>query len=362
MDQGTLFDLPAPKPRRADSLAAEARFRKRLKELGATLLEPRWLGAQTKHRVRCRGKHDCLVIPAAIRPGGSFCYKCAGRDPVATEAAFLARLAELGCTPLYEKYLGRNKPHHCLCRAGHDCYPRPGQLRLGKGPCRRCTGLDSSVAKAAFYARMAEIGAVVLGEYRNANTKVHAICAAGHDCYALPSGLQHGRGICITCAGRDPAVAEAKFLSRLRELGATPAYEKWGGVECPLHVICAGGHDCYPRPHQVNSGDGICATCAGWNHTVFYVLEHATEPVVKFGITSQSGKRRLTAHERDGYAKSHLLVTGLPQGTARDAENAVKAALALASEKPVRGCEYFPAPCLALILDVATAWLGAAAA
>ena len=54
------------------------------------------------------------------------------------------------------------------------------------------------------------------------------------------------------------------------------------------------------------------------------------------------------------------LVTGLPGTVALDAENAVKSALAVAGEKPVRGREYFDASCLALILDVADSWLGAA--
>ena len=42
---------------------------------------------------------------------------------------------------------------------------------------------------------------------------------------------------------------------------------------------------------------------------------------------------------------------------ALDTENAVKAALALAGAKPIRGTEYFDISCLALILDVAEGWL-----
>jgi hypothetical protein len=51
------------------------------------------------------------------------------------------------------------------------------------------------------------------------------------------------------------------------------------------------------------------------------------------------------------------LLTDLPDGTAPDAERAVKVALAMAGEKPVRGTEYFDASCLGLILDVADSWL-----
>jgi hypothetical protein len=51
------------------------------------------------------------------------------------------------------------------------------------------------------------------------------------------------------------------------------------------------------------------------------------------------------------------LAAGLPGTVALDTENAVKAALATAGEKPVRGREYFDVSCLALILDVASSWL-----
>ena len=80
---------------------------------------------------------------------------------------------------------------------------------------------------------------------------------------------------------------------------------------------------------------------------------------VKFGITTGEGRHRLLTHAGQGYTDVVRLVTGLPGTVALDAENAVKSALALAEEKPVRGREYFDASCLALILDVADSWLGA---
>ena len=56
------------------------------------------------------------------------------------------------------------------------------------------------------------------------------------------------------------------------------------------------------------------------------------------------------------------LVTGLPEGVARDTENAIRSALTLAGEKSLHGKrslskEYFDVSCLALIMDVAEGWL-----
>src|SRR5437867_2051498 len=92
--------------RSARSLAAEAKFRARLAELGATLLEPRWLGANTPHRVRCAAGHECSPRPGSVRCGRGGCRVCAGNDPATAEVAFRARLAELGATLLEPRWLG----------------------------------------------------------------------------------------------------------------------------------------------------------------------------------------------------------------------------------------------------------------
>lgn len=94
---------------------------------------------------------------------------------------------------------------------------------------------------------------------------------------------------------------------------------------------------------------------------MFYVLEHDARPVVKFGISSGTGHPRLSKHRGQGYKTVHLLVADLPEGIARRAEDAVKSALAMAGERPVKGWEYFDCSCLALILDVADSWLSMAA-
>jgi len=342
--------------------AAGAAFRARLAELGATLLEPGWLGSGEPHHVVDAAGHHVYPRPGNVRAGWGICKFCAGKDPGVGEAKFRAKLAELECTPLYETYLGRNEPHHCRCAAGHDCYPIPSGLQRGQGPCRVCAKHDPVAAEAAFRARIAELGGVVLGEYQRAGDPVHCRCPVGHDCYPRPGTLQQGHGMCWACSGRCPDVAEAKFLARLRDLGATPAYGEWGSTARPHHCICAAGHDCYPWPANVISGSGICLICAGRDHTAFYVVEHESEPIVKFGITGQDGQGRLRWHRWDGYTKCHMLVTALPSGAAKATEDAVRGALALAREKPVRGREYFDVSCLGLILDVAGPWLGAVAA
>lgn len=410
--------------RSARSLAAEAAFLARLGELGATPLETEWLGIVKPHRVRCAAGHECRPRPHDVLNGDGICRTCVRRNPVTAEAAFRARLAELGATPLYEEYLGCGKPHHVRCAEGHDCWPRPNGVQQGEGICRPCgyrnraRRTDSTAAEAAFRQQLGELAAELLEPYKNRHAAHHVRCAAGHDCYPRPGDVRRGVGICRACAGLDPVQAEANFRARLAELGATPLYDEWLGAmkphrvrcaaghdcrpypnnvqqgshvcricaRCPQptaeaafrarlaelgaellepyknanrghHVRCKAGHDCWPRPAQLRDGGGVCRTCAGKVWDVFYVVTHNDEPRVKFGISNLGGRPRLLRHRAAGYRTVVRLLTSLPDGAALNTERAVKSALAMAGEKPIHGREYFDASCLSLILDVADSWL-----
>ena len=86
---------PRSRPRDAE-IAAEAKFRARLTELGATLLEPDWLTrGVVLHHCRCAAYHDCYPLPANVNRGAAICRVCVvGSDPAAAEAA-RAKIAEL---------------------------------------------------------------------------------------------------------------------------------------------------------------------------------------------------------------------------------------------------------------------------
>ena len=118
--------------------AGEASFRLRLEQLRAVLLEPEYLGSKHPHRVRCANGHECQPRPNHVLKGGGICSVCAKNDPAAAEADFRARLADLGATPLYEKWLGSQRPHRVKCANGHGCHVRPGCVQAGQGCCKTC--------------------------------------------------------------------------------------------------------------------------------------------------------------------------------------------------------------------------------
>ncbi len=124
------------------SLAAEAAFRARVAELGGVVLEPSWLGVDSPHRVRCAAGHECSPTPNGMSAEQGLCRVCAGNDPATAEAAFRARVAELGGVVLEPSWLGANRPHRVRCAAGHECSPCPASVRSGHGLCRVCAGMQ----------------------------------------------------------------------------------------------------------------------------------------------------------------------------------------------------------------------------
>ena len=272
------------------------------------------------------------------------------------EAAFRRCLADRGALLLEPVYLGNKAPHHAQCASGHDCYPRPADLRRGRGVCRVCAVRDPVTAEAQFKARLGALGAVPLFEvWRGTNRAHHVRCAEGHESWTIPSNLRKGDGICKTCAGNDTVAAERSFRQALAALGATPLFDTWRGVRHPHHVRCAAGHNCYPWPSGVLNGKGICRSCGSKSWDAFYVVTSPLE--VKFGITSGTGRYRLAQHARQGLLTQQRLAVDLPDTMALDIENTILAALADAGERPLRGKEYFDISCLALVLDVADGFL-----
>jgi len=282
------------------------------------------------------------------------CRACAGQDPAVAEAAFRARLTELGAT-LLEPYRNSHTPVRVRCAAGHECRPHPNGVTRGGGVCRTCAGNDPVAAEAAFRARLTELGATLLEPYRRRHSAVRVRCAAGHECRPTPGSVISGNGECAACAVTNPVVAEARFRARVAELGGE-VLEPYQGGGTPVRVRCAAGHECKPRPSSVIAGRGICRVCAGRVWDVFYVVANPTAARIKFGITSGDPRPRLTTHRQSGYQKIVRLLTDLPGVVAPELEHAVRAALALAEVAPIRGREYYDISALAIVLDMADNW------
>jgi formylmethanofuran dehydrogenase subunit E len=338
-----------------DSVAAWSDFRVRVEELGGCVIELEWLGSLRPHRVICAEGHECTPRPNHVQQGRGICRTCAGQDSAVAWAAFRVRVEELGGRVVEPTWLGNGKPHRVICAEGHECAPRPAGVQQGKGICRTCTGRDSVAAWAAFRARVEELGGRVVEPTWLGNGKPHRVtCAEGHECAPRPAGVQQGKGICLTCVGRDSVAAWAAFRARVEELGGCLIEPDWLGDGARHRVICAEGHECRPYPTNVRQGGGICRICAGQAWDRFYVVTNPSAAVVKLGVTSGDFRPRLGRHRAAGYVEV-LRLREVPDADAL--ERAALETLRLAEFEPVKGREYFDLSALPVILDVVDHWL-----
>lgn len=274
------------------------------------------------------------------------------------EANFRSRVAELGGEVLEPIWLGKGRRHRVRCAAGHLAAALPNYVQQGGGICPTCAGNNPKVAEAAFRSRVEALGGVVLEPTWLGNNRGHRVrCAKGHENTPRPSHVQQGKGICRTCARNDPKAAEAAFHSRVREMGGVVLEPVWLGKGKGHRIRCAQGHKSAPVPSDVQQGRGICRFCAGRTWDVFYVVADDSGEIIKFGITSGDPRPRLRHHARNGFDRVIRLVEGLPGDVAPRLERAVLAALHDAREPPVRGAEYFPMRSLSLVLDLVDGWI-----
>jgi hypothetical protein len=279
---------------------------------------------------------------------------------LAAEAQFRARLADLGAE-LLGSWQDNRTPVWVRDAAGHDCAPRPLNVLAGEGICFRCRPRGRSLAaEAQFRARLADLGAVMLGPYQDNRTPVWVRDAAGHLVAPRPKNILDGQGPCGRCRPGGRALgdsvsldARARFLARLEQLGAVLLEPVWLGVNAPHRLICAAGHVGAPQPNHVLDGRGICRWCAGKVWDVFYVVADQLGGRIKFGITSGDPRARLAVHRSAGYRERVLVLEGLPGTVAPEIEAAAIAALTLAGIKPLRGREHYGAEALAVVLDIA---------
>lgn len=271
------------------------------------------------------------------------------------ETQIKVKVAELG--GMYVgPYEGRQKGILLMCPSGHAIKPVASSvMKSERIPCRSCfEERQSAEAKALFLSRMDELGATVTGRYLTIQTPVNALCKNGHACAPRPSNVRNGQGICRTCAGQNPVVAEANFRARVEELGGE-VLGQYRGTGRPVLVRCAEGHLSEPYPNNVRNGEGVCRFCKGRKWDVFYVVEG--DNGIKFGISSGDGRARLTDHKRDGYWDVLVLRTGLPGMLALSLETELKNVLKAAGVAPVRGREYFGPEAKQLVMPVVDAWL-----
>lgn len=332
---------------------AQDNFRRCVAErFGGEVLEREWFGVNKPHHCRCAKGHECWPHPANVLGGGGLCRVCASRDPATAQKNFYKRIIELRAEVLETEWLGALTPHLCRCVNGHLCRPIPGNVQQGRGICRTCAGTDPAVTRENFYKGVSGRNGLVLEQRWLGKDKPHkCLCAKGHECSPRPCDVRVGGGLCKICARNDPVTAQKLFYRLVAEQRGTVLEDKWLGARIPHLCQCVNGHKCRPVPDHVQRGGGICLTCAGKEWNVLYVVRNPVARCVKFGITSRDGRQRLYQHNAAGYTEIISVKVELPEGLARYIEQKIRDVLSVVGAKPVRGREYFSEDYLALILN-----------
>lgn len=337
-----------------DTTAARAAFVARVAELGAELLDVTWRGVDERYRVRCSRGHTTWPLPSSVRAGGGICRVCSGRDGEAAWESFRGLVTELHGEVLEPRWRGTATPHRVRCAHGHESFPTPGNVRRRGSFCPTCAGQDAEAAWQFFRDRVEEQDGEVLEQEWLGSAARHGVrCAEGHETTAHPGSVRNGGGICAVCAGTAPGVAWESFRAAVEAVGATVLEEDWRGATARHRIRCGQGHETAPYPTLVQQGGAVCRICSGRAWDVLYIVTDPTSGEVKVGVSTGSGKPRLRVHARDGFTTVLHLTTGLPAGTAFDHETRMLRELCAAGHRPVRGREYSAASALPLILDVA---------
>lgn len=273
---------------------------------------------------------------------------------------FKDKLLEYGCIldESENKWHGTHSKYRAICINGHECWPQPVNIKMGKGPCIQC-GLISTHSKSANIRKIRSekeyriyleiiLNAKPLWDVWYGVAKQHKVqCCNGHISTPFPSNVLAGQGICKICAGNDSVTAEESCKERLARQKITPLWKEWKGVSVRHMAICSNNHICWILPASINKGCNGCRLCINIIWDIFYLVCYSNKSF-KLGITSNDPSQRLKVHNRLQYSEVIYLVTNID---AKILEEQLLVALKNAGYIPIKGREYFSADALSFVLN-----------
>jgi hypothetical protein len=206
----------------------------------------------------CKFGHKCFPKWYKLRDGKGICVTCGNGSGKAKEEFQL--LIENQGGKVIGEYKNNQTPIEWICKNGHKTSLIPANVKLG-ATCVECRGKTPEHARLFFESKVKELGGVVLGEYKNALTRVLCKCVEGHVCLPIPTKVQCGRGICTECS-KYPKYSENRFIDAVRLQGGI-VIGKYKGNENRVECICSKGHECNPFPRYVKRGGHVCKKCSG---------------------------------------------------------------------------------------------------
>jgi hypothetical protein len=244
----------------------------------------------------CPYGHLCFLRPNDIVTGRSgWCLTCSGKTFEIMSANFYVLVQPSGFT-LKESYTGSHTPVLCECPQGHKCFLTPNHVQQRGVKCSTCSRRNKNAAEIWFRNRAKHDGVTINGIYVNNKTKIACICSKDHPCFPRPNDIQQGQGWCKTCAIRDKEIGEANFRSNIESQGGHVDSEYIGAL-IPVKITCVKGHFGSVQPNAVQQGQGICQQC----EVIFdrlYLITGTFDDVqwAKFGLASGESRCKMHAY------------------------------------------------------------------
>jgi hypothetical protein len=223
------------------------------------ILSESYKNSGTHMKFKCSKGHERNIVPSSFKNKVS-CAECKGVCPIAAGKNFIEKIKFLGGI-VVGKYIKCSKPVQCICINGHECNAIPSHVNAGKGMCNKCARRSPELAKENFIKNIEKLGGKVIGEYINCKLKVYCKCENDHDCYPQPTQVQQGHGICKICTGKDFNTAKQNFIINIIKLGGHVIGE-YKGAHVAVECRCKFNHIWNALPNSIQQGRGMCLICA----------------------------------------------------------------------------------------------------
>lgn len=251
-----------------------------------------YLHANAKTTFRCRENHTWNATPGSVLSGRG-CPHCAGRIPL-TQEMVNERLKNRGIT-LVGEYKRVSTKSLFQCKKGHTWETTASCVIYGTG-CPHCDG-QVPLSKGIINERLVNRGIIMLGEYKNVDTKAQFKCNEGHTWETTPYHVtRKSRPTgCPYCSKQAP-LSTAIVNDRVKDRGYV-LLDEFRTNQVKVRFQCTDGHIWKAKPNNILNGRG-CPECAPRtsDNDVFYlwmannqrlVNLQSEEFLIKYGVTSE---------------------------------------------------------------------------
>jgi hypothetical protein len=223
--------------------------------------------ANAKTMFRCGEGHAWNATPGSVISGNG-CPHCSGRAPL-TKAIVIERIANRGITLLGD-YISTSAKTLFRCNEGHTWTTAASHVISGTG-CPHCDG-QAPLSKEIVNERIASRGIVMLGDYKNVDTKALFRCNEAHTWETTPYHVmrQPRPTGCPYCSEKAP-LSTAILNDRIKDRGLV-LLDEFRTNHLKIRFQCSAGHVWEAKPNNILNGRG-CPECSERtsDNNVFYL-------------------------------------------------------------------------------------------